>query len=187
MLCERFLEEYSDFRDGLLSAEQQEEFERHLETCMQCSRYHRVVQRGLELLTSLPPAHSSGDFMPRLRHRLYNVDDGILTVSRNRLGGSAALVGVAAVGLLALFWLPFAATVPVELELPPVAAKTPRGDAGQVPSLFRHGPFVSTLLNDQSSVLDGELVEWPPRLNITPTIVRLEGPYRRAEGVTAGR
>ena len=89
--------------------------------------------------------------MPRLRHRLYNVDCGV-SDGRRSFGGSAALVGVAAVGLLALFWLPFAASVPLEMELPAVSAQYPPPGSGEPPSLFRSGPFVTTLLlEDESS------------------------------------
>ena len=101
--------------------------------------------------------------MPRLRHRLYNVDCGVAE-GRRSFGGSAALVGVAAVGLLALFWRPFAASVPLEMELPAVSAQFPPPGSVELPSLFRSGPFVTTLLLEDDTHLDGYLTEfeWPP-------------------------
>jgi len=169
MNCESFLGAYSNFRDGLLGPAEEAAVEAHLGGCASCARYDRVMRRGLEMLGSLPPAESSMDFMPRLRHRLYNVDDGLVASSRRR-GGSAALAGVAAVGLLALFWLPFAASVPVELELPPVAvAMPPPGQGSGLPSLFDEGPFLTSVLSTPpASRLDVELAKWPPPYRMRP-------------------
>jgi hypothetical protein len=62
-----------------------------------------------------------------------------------RPGGSAALVAVAAVGLLAIVWLPFASRIPVEVELAPVSVSAP-APATEVPSLFSNGPFVTPVV-----------------------------------------
>ena len=40
--CARFLDEYSDYRDGLLPTEVLAEFEGHLGSCASCARYDRV-------------------------------------------------------------------------------------------------------------------------------------------------
>ncbi len=124
MECERFLEGYSDYLDGLTSADSAREFEQHLRICGRCQRYDRVMKQGLALCRDLPEVDAAPDFLPRLRHRIYHIEDGI-PLATMRSGGSAALVAVAAVGLLALAWLPFATTVPVEVELPAVAARAP--------------------------------------------------------------
>ena len=146
MQCTGFIEEYTDFRDGLLSPSRTAEFQAHMAACPACERYDRVLRDGLELLAELPEPETSDDFMPRLQHRLYNVDEGVLHTTSNRFLGSAALVAVASVGLLALFWLPFAASVPIEIELPAVAVERPPeqlvSQEQTVPSLLRSGPFV---------------------------------------------
>lgn len=151
MLCEEFLEGYSEFLDGRLPHDQRTAFKAHREACRTCGRYDSVVRRGLHVWRNLPQIDSSPDFVPRLRHRLYHVDDSS-SFSENRHLGSAALVAVASVGLLALAWLPFATRMTVEVELPAVAVEAPvtteaRGappDLGSVPfpSLFGSGPFV---------------------------------------------
>jgi hypothetical protein len=181
MVCDQFVERYTEYRDGLLAPEARREVEEHLDRCPCCTRYDRVMQRGLNILAEIPCAESSDDFMPRLRHRLYNVDCGSVDGKRH-FGGSAALIGVAAVGLLALFWLPFAASVPVEMELPAVSAKLPPPGTEEVPSLFRSGPFVSTLLLEEDSYPDGNLqeFEWPPRLRAM-SAAAIEAPYLRSE------
>jgi len=170
MQCMTVLDGYTEYRDGLLGPAREAEFREHIGRCRDCGRYDRVMRSGLALLADLPEAESSDDFMSRLQHRVYNVDRGVVDRDSNRLLGSAALIGVATVGVLALFWLPFAASVPVEWELAPVAAEMPSGHVvsgtDHTPSLLSPGPFVVpvSLLDERApeSFLDGEL-EWLPR------------------------
>lgn len=170
MDCESFISGYSEYRDGLLTSEDRAVYVSHLASCASCARYDRVVRCGIDIMRSMPPADSSDDFVARLQHRLYHVEDGI-PMSAPRFGGSAALVGVAAVGLLALFWLPFAASVPVELQLPAVAVETPPA-VGEVPPLFQRGPFLAA---DYGGLyvppLLGGQTDWPPREHVHPTIL----------------
>lgn len=151
MQCDEFLQGYSEYIDGRIGASRRERFASHAEACDACARYDQVIRRGLEILRESPGVSSSADFLPRLKHRLYHLEDRIPMASA-RHGGSAALVAVAAVGLLALSWLPFATQVPVEVELPAVsveapAATTPAG----APSLFEPGPFVAPSDRSRSS------------------------------------
>lgn len=143
MDCAEFLQGYSDYSDGLRTPEQLRDFESHLHQCPTCARYDRVVRQGIDLFRQLPRPDASPDFLPRLRHRLYHIDDH--TVLGSRLGGGAALVAMAAVGLLAVVWLPFAGKIPVEVELAPVAVTVPASSA-EVPSLFSTGPFVTPVI-----------------------------------------
>lgn len=141
MECKEFLEGYSSYLDGHLDPEEREVFDEHLESCRACARYDRVLQKGLEIFRNLPRPRSSPDFLPRLRHRIYHLEDGIPLESAR--GGSAAAVAVAAVGLVALTWLPFATHMPVEVELPTVAVEAPQEQPVRAPSLFEPGPFLS--------------------------------------------
>lgn len=159
MECKEFLEGYSSYLDGLVDDERRRAFRDHIERCDSCARYDRVVQRGLKAFRNLPRLDPSPDFLPRLRHRLYHVQDEIPFQSA-RHGGSAALLAVAAVGLLALAWLPFASQVPVEVQLPEVAVERPASpDGGSVPSLFDRGPFVTPAAGVESWS-DREPGEW---------------------------
>ena len=89
----------------------------------------------------------------------------------HQFAGAAALVGVAAVGLLALFWLPFAAIVPVEMQLDPVAAVVaPPGD-GDLPSLFRTGPFIDASLRHGAEILEAGGAIWQPRSHAHPIMI----------------
>jgi len=142
MDCEKFIDRYTEYRDGLLSAGEQARFEQHLKGCPSCRRYGRVLTRGLALWRGLPPATTSPDFTPRLQHRLYHVDDAGKLSPRQHLG-SAALVAVASVGLLAVTWLPFATRVSFEVELPAVAVELPAPQMlDRYPSLFDEGPYM---------------------------------------------
>lgn len=127
MECDEFIAGYSAYRDGHLGPGREERFREHLSACDSCARYDRVVSKGTQVLRDLPRPEPSPDFLARLRHRLYHVRDGIpLTADR---GGGPAVVAVAAVGLLAFAWLPFATHVSVEVELPAVAVEQPAGPA----------------------------------------------------------
>lgn len=141
MLCDAFIQNYSDFRDRLIDEALRREYERHLVECEKCCRYDRVVERGVAVYCDLPAATASPDFMPRLQHRIYHVEDAARLTSKRALG-SAALVAVAGVGFLAVTWLPFATRMSVEIQLPTVAVDAP-ATAGPA-NLFSPGPYVSS-------------------------------------------
>jgi anti-sigma factor RsiW len=108
MDCGTFLEGHSDFRDGLLTLPERVAFDAHLRECNRCARYDRVVEKGVQVLHARPALEVSDDFMDRLQHRLYHVDDE-MAVARHRRGrgpvsrGAAAALAVAAsVAALAL-------------------------------------------------------------------------------------
>ena len=89
----------------------------------------------------------------------------------HRFSGGAALVGVAAVGLLALFWLPFAATLPVVMQLDPVAAFVPPAIEADFPNLFRQGPFVDASFRSRGEILEAGAAIWNPRSHVHPTVI----------------
>lgn len=144
MLCKDFIQGYSEYADDRLPPDARARYEAHRRTCGACDRYHAVVRRGVAEYRSLPTVRPSPDFLPRLQHRLYHVDDAGRLSNGPHLG-SAALVAVAAVGFLALAWLPFATRMSVEVELPAVAVEAPvRAVAGRPErSLFGRGPYVA--------------------------------------------
>ena len=177
--CDRFIQEYSEYRDGVLTPDREAEFREHVAACPCCARYDRVLRAAGDLLAQLPSAEPHDDFMPRLQHRLYNIDEGLGDMPAHRFAGAAALVGVAAVGILALFWLPFAASVPVELQLDPVAAYVPPPVDEEVPSLFRRGHFVEAAAG-QARILESGAVVWQPRSHVHPTVILESGSWVQA-------
>ncbi len=147
MNCEEFHERYSEYRDERTAADELREFERHLEECEACARYDRVISRGVEVFRDLPSPSPSPDFYDRLKHRIYHLEDGI-SGAGSWPAGSAAVLAVAAAGLLALAWVPFVSQAPVEVQLQPVSVERPeaaleRRAERETPSLFQSGPFLT--------------------------------------------
>jgi hypothetical protein len=150
MDCDEFLRGYSGFRDRRFPPPVRERYREHLEECASCRRYDHVLCRGVQLLRSLPSPRPSADFFPRLKHRIYHIEDGS-PLSDSSPGGGAALAALAAVGILALAWLPFALQPPSEVELDPVAVEPSGQVEAASPSLFGSGPFVTPLLHEAAS------------------------------------
>lgn len=182
MRCEHFIESYSEYRDGLLPDEERAGYERHLAECARCRRYDYAVARGVVVYSELDEPTASPDFMPRLQHRIYHMEDATRLTTRRAIG-SAALVAVAGVGFLAVTWLPFATRMSVEVQLQPVAVEAPGAELAERESpLFDSGPYLSrtgTFLVPFSPTLD----ESP---DLFPTTSLLIGERRYDEGgVTA--
>lgn len=157
--CKRFLEEYSDFRDGLLPIEVYLDFEAHLEGCASCARYDRVVARGASLLRDLPGVEPSDDFLPRLQHRIHHLEDAVRGPGRSGSGLSAS-VALSVAALLALAaWAPVLRPGEATQRLPAVAARAPLQDPG-----FPQHLFVSASLLMHATLLHRDLAtEASPR------------------------
>lgn len=162
MDCDEFLRGYSEFRDRRCPFPVRSQFEEHLESCDSCRRYDRVLRRGVHVLRRLPTPCPSSDFLPRLKHRIYHLEDGIGPVDGSP-AGTVALTAMAAVGLLALAWLPFALQAPVaEVQLAPVAVERPEGAPTMAASVFGQGPFITPLLRESGRQHAGEYrLDWP--------------------------
>ena len=76
MNCSDYVVALTDHLDGGAPEEDVRGMEAHVESCPACSRYRVVVEKGAELLRSLPEPELSEDFGPRLQYRLYHVDEG---------------------------------------------------------------------------------------------------------------
>src|SRR5437879_12528703 len=71
MTCAEFLERYTDFRDGLITAPRElRRFERHLLRCAGCRRYDTAVRRRVLALHAAGTIEPSRDFRRRLDARL---------------------------------------------------------------------------------------------------------------------
>jgi anti-sigma factor RsiW len=142
--CSDFLRDYSSYRDGLLGAERRAAFEAHVSECPSCDRYDRVVGDGVGQLQALRTVEPSHDFMPRLQHRLYHLEEERTWWSRrDASGASAGFVLLLAIAIGVTAWLPVTPK-PKELvvELPPVAAAPPQRTE-PVHALFRSGPYLT--------------------------------------------
>src|SRR2546428_11580036 len=71
MTCAEFLERYTDFRDGLITAPRElRRFERHLARCAGCQRYDAAVRRGVLALRAAETIEPSQGFRRRPEARL---------------------------------------------------------------------------------------------------------------------
>ncbi len=140
--CSDFIRKYSDFRDGLLSGAAHEAFTRHARECDRCARYDRVVSGGVAVLRDLPEVEPSSDFLPRLQHRVYHIEDrAALLKSLKSSAPPLAFVGVALVLLGSVAYLTDSGAAPATVELPPVMAAAPKKEY-PVGTLFRAGPLL---------------------------------------------
>jgi Putative zinc-finger len=144
MTCAEFLERYTDFRDGLITAPREvRRFDRHLAQCAACRRYDGAVRRGVLALRAAETIEPSADFRRRLdarlaRERVRRVPAGA--------GIAAALFIAAALALVARESVrrPSVAQVP---SLPPVPFPRPVVHAGVPIVSFqdpRAGVFAAT-------------------------------------------
>ena len=102
MTCIEFLEHYTEYRDGLITAPREaRRYARHLSQCPSCRRHDAALRRGIEALQDSQTIYPSQDFRRRLDERLRREGLGIgREVAPGRAGLVAALfvgVGVALV------------------------------------------------------------------------------------------
>lgn len=124
--CAEFLDAYSDYRDGLLTADRQERFEAHVRICGSCARYDRVVGGGVQVFRSLPQLRPSPDFQLRLLSRLHTLEG---PGGPHASGTSVAVTIMICLTLGVGAWLPTLrprAEAPV--MLPPIVAHAPYHD-----------------------------------------------------------
>lgn len=102
MTCADFLDRYTDFRDGLITAPREvRRLERHLAGCAACRRYDAAVRRGVLALRRTDPIEPSPDFRRRLDARLARERHGVREVP-TRAGFAAALLIAVALALVAI-------------------------------------------------------------------------------------
>jgi predicted anti-sigma-YlaC factor YlaD len=125
MICSEFLDRFSDYFDGVGDAEFMTNAEAHLARCVSCRRYTDVVGRAGELVRAAPAVRPTHDFYPRLRHRIFHVDDAN-ALARSSAGSatSAATILGMAVLLTLVAWSPMMRQKP-EVELAPIVVSRP--------------------------------------------------------------
>src|SRR5213083_816436 len=148
MTCAEFLERYTDFRDGLITAPRElRRFERHLARCAGCQRYDAAVRRGVLALRAAETIEPSQGFRRRLEARLERERRATRDVPASA-GVAAALFVAAALAMLALEGSrrPEVARVPV---LPPVPFPNPVVQTG-VPFVSFQDPRASVFPGPQA-------------------------------------
>ena len=147
MHCPEFLDHYTEFRDGLISAPRElRRFQRHAALCAQCREYDTAVRRGVLALQALGTIEPSRGFRRRLDERLRRERAlAVEPIVPRHAGIAAALLVAVSLTLLALEGTgrPQLVAAPT---LPPVAFPKPVANAGV--------PFV-TFQDPRASVVAG--------------------------------
>src|SRR2546430_13321238 len=124
MTCAEFLERYTDFRDGLITAPRElRRFERHLVRCAGCRRYDTAVRRGVLALQAAGTIEPSRDFRRRPDARLERERRAAREVPASA-GVAAALELVAALAIAAPARVPRPRVAPAP-GLPPLPFPKP--------------------------------------------------------------
>jgi len=148
MTCAEFLDRYTDFRDGLITAPREvRRFQRHLAWCPACRRYDTTVRRSVLALRAVETIEPSPDFRRRLDARLAQERRALVAVPSSA-GIAAALFVAAALALVALEGVrrPEVARAPV---LPPAPFPKPVAHAG-VPFVSFQDPRASVVTGNPS-------------------------------------
>lgn len=164
MNCSQVVDDFSDYLDGAASEEHAAAIEGHLESCPECSRYATVLERGSRLVRSLPEPELREDFVPRLQHRLFHVDNERVIQAHGASAAPALTVLGIAVLLAAIAWSPtvFSGSPVVQLdpivvdraptrsEIRPVSATPPGTFSTKSRADLLDGLWANTLLYDYS-------------------------------------
>ena len=142
MNCSEVVTRFTEYLDGNSSREEEVAIEQHLEGCPSCVRYRNVLVHGSDLLRALPQPELREDFEPRLKHRLYHVDDEQALVAHGASGAPALSVLGIALLLTTLAWSPtlFSGAPTMELE-PIVVDRAPRPSPFRSASVTPPGTF----------------------------------------------
>ncbi|HIL89832.1 MAG TPA: zf-HC2 domain-containing protein [Gemmatimonadetes bacterium] len=135
MTCSEYFKNFSDLIDGNTAEEDVRAFEEHLNECSACSRHRRVIEQGSALLRTLPKPKLSDNFVPRLRHRLYHVDDQYSLRSAASVVTPPALLAMAVI-LMIVSWLPVFRDATPEIALETVVVEHPPLQVIRQPSVM---------------------------------------------------
>lgn len=126
MDCSELLDTFSDYRDRRLDPAERARVEGHLQRCPSCRRYRRVIDEGVRTLRELPAPPVPDDFRPRLRHRIFHLEDGDALGRDATASGVSGTAAVAMALLLALAaWGPALQDRTAEVTLAPVVVDEP--------------------------------------------------------------
>jgi hypothetical protein len=101
--CTAYLEDHAAYIDDCLSETEAADHEAHAAVCASCSRYARVLSRGLSLVRELPEVEPSPHFEERLRHRIFHLEDAAQLEARD---GRSVMAIAAAAMIAVIAWSP---------------------------------------------------------------------------------
>ncbi|GMR14000.1 MAG: hypothetical protein BMS9Abin29_2228 [Gemmatimonadota bacterium] len=146
MQCSDFLAGFSDFYDASDGSPERTAAIAHMAECDACTRYNEVVERGIELLRSIPSKELGESFRPRLEHRLFHLaDEAALGRGGSASGTTVATAVWMAMLLAAVAWAPSLKKPVPEVELQPIVVSEPPARAGtssvSATMFFQTNPF----------------------------------------------
>jgi hypothetical protein len=163
MLCQEFLDRYTEFRDGLVAAPRElRRFQRHLVQCAACRRYDAALRHGVAALRDVETMEPSTDFRRRLDARLARERAGAAAVPASA-GLAAAMLVLVALSLLVVE-ARRRPQLAQALPLPPAAFPKPVANPGP--------PFVS-FQDPRASVVDGNPYPYGTAL-VQPAVTQIE-------------
>src|SRR5687768_15725637 len=166
LACREFLENHSDYLDGLMSRERLRAFDGHLGSCRSCSQYDRIVRRGLMLARNLPEVQPSAHFHEQLHARLMGMEDE--PGRRPVVAGTATVVVIAAV--LAVIAITPVLRLSEQAEPAPVTV-TPTFEF--TPIGIAPATSGTVLANTFQSAFYSPVIVQPPAMQPTPSAPRL--------------
>jgi hypothetical protein len=165
MTCSDFIDRFSEYFDRVGDERFIGEAEAHLASCSSCRRYLEVIERGRELIRSSPVVKVAGDFYPRLKHRLFHIEDGD-SISRGSAGSAttgATILGMAVL-LTLVAWAPMMRAREQEPEPSSLAQRSTNGAMGLRPppvSFSRNSvTFSQTFERAPRELWETELLLW---------------------------
>jgi hypothetical protein len=163
MICQEFLDRYTELRDGLVAAPRElRRFQRHLVQCAACRRYDIAVRRGVAALQDIETIEPSTDFRRRLDAQLAR-ERAVAAAVPARAGLVAAMLVLVALSLLVVVAGRRPQMVQA-LALPPAAFPKPVANPGL--------PFVS-FQDPRASVVDGNPYPYGTAL-VQPAVTQIE-------------
>jgi hypothetical protein len=131
MTCSDFIDRFSEYFDRVGDDEFIEKADVHLSSCTSCRRYLEVIERGRELFRSSPGIRVGGDFYPRLKHRLFHMEDAD-ALARGSAGSATTAVTILgmAVLLTLVAWSPIIRAAEQKAERAPIVANRPTTEGG---------------------------------------------------------
>jgi hypothetical protein len=152
MDCPEFLDRYTEFRDGLITAPRElRRFQRHVAACARCREYDTALRRGVVALQALPRIEPSRDFRRRLDERLRHERDQLAgpQLVPLRVGVAAALLLAVSLALVLREGGRRPAATAQAPALPPVTFPKPVANAG-VPLVTFQDPRAGVLVGNPS-------------------------------------
>ena len=136
MDCDRFIDNYTDYRDGRLDAVARQAVSLHLSECDRCSRYDRVLSAGVDLLRSMDVESDRSLSLGRVQRLALDADLAARTSLPLVFRRPVAAAGfLAAAVFAALAFLPDGIMGTPELEMPAVVAVEPLVRPGHSPGI----------------------------------------------------